>query len=108
MFKKRWLSYILAIPTGLALAGISEWLQLFAEGRYASWTDVFVDFSGYIIGIIVATIFLLLIFLVAKLLHKFDHLYSTFNLLSYKTIFSKTDKVFSEQKGEDIKNNQEK
>lgn len=89
LITKRPLALPLAIFTGFGLACLSEALQLTAEGRYASWTDVFVDFFGYFFGVILALIIILLIFLVAKLMHRYEELKDTFALLSYKNIFKK-------------------
>ena len=48
-FKGKLISVIVCIAAGFAVAGITEILQLpyFTEGRYCSFDDVLLDFSGY-------------------------------------------------------------
>lgn len=61
--KKKWL---IAVPlnfvAGFALAGITEIIQLYVPGRYGSFNDVMIDFSGFLCSAILLTIIILLHF----------------------------------------------
>lgn len=48
-FKGKLLSVVICLAAGFAVAGITEILQLpyFTQGRYCSFDDVLLDFSGY-------------------------------------------------------------
>ena len=51
---------LMTLGFGFILAMISEFVQIFVEGRTGAWTDVGIDFSGYFIGFfLVFLIFLL-------------------------------------------------
>ncbi len=95
LFEQRfkWIAAPIALPTGLLLAMASEGLQLTAEGRYGSWTDVGVDFVGFALGICVAWLVLGVIFFVAKLVKKYRPLKDGFDAVSAKTLFSPADKL---------------
>ena len=47
---------------GFTLAIVSEFIQIFIEGRSGAWLDVGIDFSGYFLGIFVV----FLIFMIRK------------------------------------------
>ena len=47
---------------GFLLAILSEFIQIFVEGRTGAWTDVGIDFSGFFLGIFVV----FLVFLMRK------------------------------------------
>jgi len=49
--KKTWLPLLIASAATLALAGISETIQLFASGRTGMLSDVIIDMAGAMIGI---------------------------------------------------------
>ena len=50
---------------GLFVAGLSEFLQVFAAGRYGSFIDIGIDMGGYVLGMFVV---FLILFLTHKLL----------------------------------------
>lgn len=93
LIRKRYLALPLAIVTGFALSCLSEGLQMIAIDRYASWTDVFVDFTGFSFGMVFSLIVVLLTFLIAKIFKRYNEFKSCFDLLSCKNIFRKTSKV---------------
>lgn len=87
LFKRKWVSAPLALPTGLLLAMASEGLQLTAEGRYGSWTDVGVDFVGFAIGIAVALLLFGAIYLFALIFKGNKKLISALSAVNAKTLF---------------------
>ncbi len=93
LIKRRWLAIPLSIITGFLLACSSEALQLTADGRHASWTDVFVDFFGFSSGFLLTILIFGIIILITKLTKKYKIVKYCFDLLSYKTIFKST-KIF--------------
>lgn len=93
LFKRKWLSAPLSVPTGLLLAMASEGLQLTAEGRYGSWTDVCVDWVGFLLGMAIAWLVLGLIFLVAKLFKGYGEFKAGYMTVSAKTLFMPADKA---------------
>ena len=51
---------LMTLGFGFVLALLSEFVQIFVDGRTGAWTDVGIDFSGYFIGFsLVFLIFLL-------------------------------------------------
>ncbi len=51
---------LMTLGFGFVLAMISEFVQIFVDGRTGAWTDVGIDFSGYFVGFfLVFLIFLL-------------------------------------------------
>lgn len=63
--------YIYPLPAlvlGFGSAVLSEVLQLpiFAEGRFASWTDVFIDTMGVLAGVIFFTVVILIYLLIRR------------------------------------------
>ena len=48
--KKWWLELSITLALGFAVAGFSELIQKFTDGRTGAWSDVGIDFSGYFIG----------------------------------------------------------
>lgn len=93
--KKKWLGLVLALVLSLGLAITSECLQLPAvtTGRYASWTDVGIDFVGSLLGICVT----LLAFLIYRLLQRFSSSPADYNAamksLSFKTAFKQAKNI---------------
>ena len=51
---------LMTLGFGFVLAMISEFVQIFVEGRTGAWTDVGIDFSGYFIGFSLVFLILLL------------------------------------------------
>ena len=62
--KRKWIfSVPLTTVLGFAIAGLTEYVQTFVPGRYGAWSDVFLDFAGYISATILVIIFLSIIYL---------------------------------------------
>lgn len=51
--QKYWKFIIISCITGLFLAFLTEFIQKFVPGRSGEITDVLIDFSGYLIGVLV-------------------------------------------------------
>ena len=51
---------LITLGFGFLLALISEFVQIFVDGRTGAWTDVGIDFSGYFIGF--SLLFLIFLF----------------------------------------------
>lgn len=49
--KKRMFFIIVTFIHGLLLASITELIQLFSEGRNGTFTDIIIDYAGYICGV---------------------------------------------------------
>ena len=66
MFKwaKYYLQIIIALAWGLSLAILTEVIQLNVDGRSGEFTDVLIDYSGYLLGFLI--IFLILFFIIKK------------------------------------------
>ena len=66
MFKwaKYYLQIIIALVWGLSLAILTEVIQLNVDGRSGEFTDVLIDYSGYLLGFLI--IFLILFFIIKK------------------------------------------
>ncbi len=62
--KEKWLNFFIVAISGIFTAWVSEFVQFFIPGRFCSIDDIIVDLSGYIFGIIIA---LLSIIIVKKL-----------------------------------------
>ncbi len=95
MIKPRVVALPLAVASGFGLAAVSEALQLPAvtTGRYATWSDVLIDFLGSLTGIAVALIILGIILLAFRLSKSRKEFESAFSAISAKTMFrSATDK----------------
>ena len=52
---------LMSLGFGFTIAILSEFVQIFVDGRTGAWTDVGIDFSGYFIGF-----FLLFLILLVK------------------------------------------
>ena len=48
--KKVWLSLSMTLISGFFLAGLSEFIQYFIPTRGGTWSDIGIDFLGYVIG----------------------------------------------------------
>jgi VanZ family protein len=62
--KNKILKIILTILSGFLIAGLSEFIQLFVEGRYGCMQDVMIDYSGYLLGCLVVYLIVKLISIV--------------------------------------------
>lgn len=58
-YKFYW-SIAISLGTGFLLAGVSELVQFFTDGRYGSWSDVGIDFGGFLLGSAVVILILYL------------------------------------------------
>lgn len=66
-WSKYWLIIIIALAFGLAIGGITEGIQLSVPGRSGEFTDVLIDFGGYLLGFL---IILLILFLIIRSINK--------------------------------------
>ena len=57
---------------GFVIAAISEFAQMFVEGRYGTWKDVGIDFLGYFTGF--SLIFLILLIRKSKIFWKKNYM----------------------------------
>ena len=51
---------IIGLSIGLLIAIITETIQLFVEGRSGEFTDILIDFSGYLLGALIVGLILFL------------------------------------------------
>ena len=56
---------LMTLGFGFTLALLSEFVQVFVEGRTGAWTDVGIDFSGYFLGF--SLVFLILLIRKSKI-----------------------------------------
>ena len=61
-WSKYWLLYLMSLGTGLLVAITTELIQLNVEGRSGEFTDVLIDFGGYLLGFLI--IFLILFLMI--------------------------------------------
>ena len=108
MIKPRVLAVPLSIASGFGLAVVSEALQLPAvtTGRYAAWSDVFIDFFGSVMGIVFAFLLLGIILLAFKLSKSRKEFNRAFKAVSITTVFrptssAKVQKMLSSPQSED-------
>ena len=102
LIKPRWVSLPLSLLSAFVVAGISEMFQLpvFTSGRYATWTDVGIDFLGALSGIgiaVVAVSIVGFIWFKAKP-ESFKNMKNEFSFLTFKTSFKKQEKIFTDEK----------
>lgn len=66
--KKSWINILIYVSVGLGIAAFTEILQLpiFLQGRNASIKDVILDFSGYVVGGLIAAGIIQLIVVIVK------------------------------------------
>ncbi len=57
---------VVTIAVGLLLSVLGEFIQIFYP-RTQSWSDVYINFAGYMAGFALALIILLIIYLVKRL-----------------------------------------
>lgn len=72
--------HIVNIVFGFSLAYFSELIQRYTPNRYFTWSDIAIDFSGYILGILFVFLILLFIFLFKKVNKKIKKTMSIFVL----------------------------
>lgn len=101
LIKPRWVSLPLSLLSAFVIAGISEMFQLpvFTSGRYATWTDVAIDFLGALSGIgiaVVAVSIVGLIWFKAKP-ESFKNMKNEFSFLTFKNSFKKQEKIFTDE-----------
>lgn len=101
LIKPRWVSLPLSLLSAFVVAGISEMFQLpvFTSGRYATWTDVAIDFLGALSGIgiaVVAVSIVGFIWFKAKP-ESFKNMKNEFSFLTFKTSFKKQEKIFTDE-----------
>ena len=53
-------AFLLSAVQGFIIAGLSELIQAVTPGRFCTWNDVIIDFSGFICGVC-GTIFIILL-----------------------------------------------
>lgn len=61
---KFYLLFAMTLGFGLIIAGVSEMIQIFTDGRVGAWSDIGIDFAGYALG---AGAVVLILFLTKKL-----------------------------------------
>lgn len=66
---KKTYRYALSLGMGIGVAGLTEILQLFADGRAGMFSDVLLDTAGYVCG---GSIVLIFTWLVVRKKQKFD------------------------------------
>ncbi len=110
MIKPRALALPLAIVSGFGLSVASEALQLpsVTAGRYATWSDVFIDFFGSVIGVVFAFVLLGIILLAIGLSKSRREFKQAFKAVSITTVFrptssAKLQKLLSAPSEEDVK-----
>lgn len=101
LIKPRWVSLPLSLLSAFVVAGISEMFQLpvFTSGRYATWTDVAIDFLGALSGIGIAVVAVSIVGFVwfkAKP-ESFKNMKNEFSFLTFKTSFKKQEKIFTDE-----------
>ncbi|MCH3908898.1 MAG: VanZ family protein [Bacilli bacterium] len=65
-FMKKEFSLLFSSLSGLLVAGLSEMIQMFIPGRGATFTDIGIDFGGYMIGLILSYLGILLVLHIKK------------------------------------------
>ena len=63
---------VMDLSFGFVMALVSEFVQIFVEGRTGAWADVGIDFSGFFLGFLV--IFLIFLLRKSKIFHKENYL----------------------------------
>lgn len=94
LLKRKYL-IITSLPICYFYAYISEFIQKFTPGRYASWNDVFIDFAGTVVGMIVAIVMIVVISLLWRLINKksFTKFMEARRVVNFRTLFTKTSKL---------------
>lgn len=60
-WSKHYLNVIIGLAFGFIIASITEIIQLSVPGRSGEFTDVLIDFSGYLVGALIVGLILFLI-----------------------------------------------
>ena len=60
-WSKHYLTVIIGLAFGLTIAAITEIIQLNVPGRSGEFTDVLIDFSGYLLGALIVGLILFLV-----------------------------------------------
>lgn len=64
---KWWMTLLISFLSGLFIASLSEFIQIFIPGRVGALSDVLIDSGGYVVGLLaVVFVFLLLALLALK------------------------------------------
>ena len=66
-WSKYWIIIIIALVFGFGMGGLTEAIQLSVPGRSGEFTDILIDFGGYLFGFL---IILLILFLVIRYIEK--------------------------------------
>ena len=67
-WSKHYLNVIIGLSFGLIIAALTEIIQLSVPGRSGEFTDVMIDFSGYLLGALIVG--LILFFVIRKMRKK--------------------------------------
>lgn len=101
LIKPRWVSLPLSLLSAFVVAGISEMFQLpvFTSGRYATWSDVAIDFLGALSGIGIAVVAVSIVGLIwfKAQPESFKNMRNEFSFLTFKTSFKKQEKIFTDE-----------
>lgn len=89
LIKKVWLSLAISIITCPIFAYIDEYRQKFSYGRSPRWTDVKIDTSGALLGILIITIVFLVFRYVQKLKIRINELESQMSSMRLVYDYSK-------------------
>ena len=69
-FDTKKLRFALGLPitlaSGFIIAGVSEWIQFYVPTRSGLWSDVWIDFSGYVAGTLLCMLVFMLIWFIQK------------------------------------------
>ena len=63
---------IMDLSFGFAMALLSEFVQVFVDGRSGAWADVGIDFAGFFLGF--STVFLVFLLKKSKIFHKENYM----------------------------------
>ncbi len=100
-FKSKFACFILCLVTGFTIAGITEICQLpiFTTGRYCSFSDVLLDFSGFAVAtaIVYFIIFIIYFFIAIRKKHSPDEVLQETNLVERKNGEHKYDRTAADE-----------
>ena len=65
-FKNKKIGILFNLLSGFVIAGISEIIQIFANERGPAFSDVLLDFSGYLLSAILSCFVILIIYIIRK------------------------------------------
>lgn len=94
LLKRKYL-IITSLPLCYFYAYISEFIQKFTPGRYASFSDVFIDFAGTVVGMLVAIVMIIVVGLLWRLVNKksLTEFKEARRVVNFGTLFAKTSKL---------------